>query len=60
MADIATSKSQRKRNVFTGTFVHTPSLGKLDLLQDAVVGVEDGIIRFVEEGRRRGHDGMPL
>ena len=39
-----------RKTVYTGTFIHTPTLGALTVLEDAAVGVEEGVIRFVEEG----------
>ena len=38
------------RRIFTGTFVHTPELGELEVLEDKAVFVEDGgIVRIVDE-----------
>ena len=56
MADESTSKAKPKKCVFTGTFIHTPSLGELSVLNHAVVGVEDGIIQFVQDWRRVSRD----
>lgn len=39
-----------KRTIYTGTFIHTPTLGNLEIIEYGAVGVdENGIIRFVEE-----------
>ena len=39
-----------KPTVYTGTFIHTPSLGGLEVLANKAVGVDkDGVIRFIED-----------
>lgn len=38
-----------KRQIFSGTFVHTPSLGELEVLEDKAVFVEDGVIVKIED-----------
>ncbi|KAL8743744.1 MAG: hypothetical protein Q9184_008077, partial [Pyrenodesmia sp. 2 TL-2023] len=44
--------SYRKR-IYTGTFIHTPTLGSLSMLENASVGVnEDGVIEWVERSER--------
>ena len=58
MAATAPSKSHPKKSVFTGTFIYTPALDKLSVLHDAVVGVEHGVIKFIEHGKGRSHGGM--
>lgn len=41
--------------IYTGTFIHCPSLDTLEVLEDGAVGVdEDGTIVFVENGLPRG------
>ncbi|KAL8822282.1 MAG: hypothetical protein Q9191_006980, partial [Dirinaria sp. TL-2023a] len=40
-----------RRTVYTGTFVHTPSLGKLEVLKNAAIGVDEhGVIAFIHKG----------
>lgn len=44
-------KQPLRRTVYTGTFLHTPSLGYLEVLRNAVIGVnEHGVIAFIEKG----------
>ena len=35
--------------VFHGNFVHAPSFGQLQVLEDVYVGIEDGIIVFIQK-----------
>ncbi|KAG7002078.1 mediator of RNA polymerase II transcription subunit 17 [Physcia stellaris] len=42
-------KAPLKKTVYTGTFISTPTLGSLKVLEDAAVGVDEaGVIRYVE------------
>ncbi|KAL9583018.1 MAG: hypothetical protein Q9212_002964 [Teloschistes hypoglaucus] len=42
--------SRLKRTIYTGTFIHTPTLGNLEIIENSAIGVdENGIIRFIEE-----------
>ena len=44
----ASARPYLKRTIYTGTFLSAPSLGKLDIVEDAAVGVdENGIIVFI-------------
>ena len=46
-----------KLSVFTGTFIHTPTLGALEILQDKAVGVdEDGVICFIVDCYKSDED----
>ena len=50
--------SPLKKTVYKGTFIHTPTLGVLEVLEDAAVGVdEEGRIVFIDRGGRDGGDG---
>lgn len=41
--------SPLRKTIYTGTFIHTPTLGKLEIIENGAIGVdESGIIRFVE------------
>ena len=43
--------SPSRKTLYVGTFIHTPSLGHLEVLENAVVGVdEDGAIAFIKRG----------
>ena len=44
-------KPHLRRTVYTGTFLHTPALGQLEILENAVIGVnEHGVIAFIHKG----------
>ena len=49
------SPSSQKKQIFTGTFIHVPSLSAgISVLEDAVVGVDErGVIAFVERDVER-------
>lgn len=45
--------STSKKRIYTGTFIHTPTLGSLSVLENTSVGVnEDGVIEWVERSER--------
>ncbi|KAL8726612.1 MAG: hypothetical protein Q9181_005982 [Wetmoreana brouardii] len=45
------------RKIYTGTFIHTPRLGELEVLERAAVGVnENGIIEWIDEGLDNNHE----
>lgn len=49
MSSSVREKAPLTRVVYTGTFISTPSLGSLKILEDAAIGVDEaGIIRHVE------------
>ena len=49
MSSSTPEKVPLKKTVYTGTFISTPSLGSLKVLEDAAIGVDEaGIIRYIE------------
>ena len=47
-----------KRQIFTGTFIHTPNLGELEVLENKAVFVEDGVIVRIAEEREVGESAL--
>ncbi len=46
-----------KKRIYAGTFIHTPTLGSLAVLEDARVGVsEEGVIEWIERRERGGKE----
>ena len=49
MSSPTPEKAPLKKTVYTGTFISTPSLGSLKVLEDAAIGVDEaGVIRYIE------------
>lgn len=58
MASSTPEKAPLRKTVYTGTFISTPTLGSLKILEDAAVGVDEaGIIRYVETDLELDKDG---
>ncbi|KAL8929024.1 MAG: hypothetical protein Q9208_001467 [Pyrenodesmia sp. 3 TL-2023] len=58
MAPPDTPRQPLKKRIFTGTFINTPTLGSLSVLENASVGVnEDGVIEWIERSKRSGDGG---
>lgn len=52
----SSSSASMKRRIYAGTFIHTPTLGELCVLEDARVGVnEEGVIEWIER-RKQGKE----
>ncbi|KAL8904213.1 MAG: hypothetical protein Q9207_003425 [Kuettlingeria erythrocarpa] len=46
-----------KKRIYAGTFIHTPTLGSLCVLEDARMGVsEEGVIEWIERRERGGKE----
>ncbi len=58
MASSSSSASTpMKKRIYAGTFIHTPTLGSLSVLEDARVGVsEEGVIDWIERRERGGKE----
>ena len=52
---MATSTKPHSQTLYYGTFVHNTSLAKFEVLENTVIGVEDGKIAFIEKNIMKGN-----